>query len=129
MVNVQKQMLKLQNTYLIKNKILTLYIKSTFNNVIINLYDNKKMIFCCSCGTKTITGFHRHNLYAVQVLIDKIKEKVKQLNYTSIIIYFKGINYKNYYIIKSLFFLKIKRIINLTSTPHNGCKLKNKKRR
>lgn len=129
MDNVQKQMLKLQNTYLVKNKLITLYIKSTFNNVIINLYENKKMIFCCSCGTKTITGFQRHNLYAVQILLDKLKEKLKSLHIKSLTVYFRGINYKNYYIIKSLFFLKIKRIVNLTSLPHNGCKAKNKKRR
>jgi ribosomal protein S11 len=123
-------MLKQQkNYYQITNINATLFIKSTFNNIIINLYIQNKMIFCKSCGNKLIKGSQRHTLYAVQLLIENLKDKLYYYKIKNLKIYFKGISYKNYYIIKNLFNFKIQKIINLTNLPHNGCKLKKKKRR
>lgn len=131
MVNEQKRMQKQPKSYfsLNKKKYTKLYILSTFNNVILNLYYKNKMIFVKSCGTKVIKGAQRHNLHAVQNLIDLLKKKLNYYKIKQIIIYLKGINYKNYYIIKNLYNYKIIKLVNLTNLPHNGCKLKKKKRR
>jgi small subunit ribosomal protein S11 len=123
-------MLKQQKNYhLIKNKTAILLIQSSFNNIIINIIVNNKMISCKSCGNKTIKGAQRHSLYAIQVLLEDIKKKLNSLNIKFLKIYFKGINFKNYHIIKQLFNFKILKIINITNTPHNGCRLSKKKRR
>jgi ribosomal protein S11 len=123
-------MLKQQKKlYKLKNNIAKLVIKCSFNNTIINMLIDNKMIICQACGNKTIKGAQRHSLYATQILLESIKFKLNEYNITQLKIYFKGITFKNYYIIKQLSNYKILKISNITNLPHNGCKLKKKKRR
>ena len=129
MDSVLKQMLKRQKNIYLNNNIAKLFIKGSLNNTIINIFIKKKMVFCKSCGNSHIKGAQRHSLYATQLLLENIKTKLDTYNIKKLQIFFKGINFKNYYILKNLNTYKIIKISNITSLPHNGCKLKKQKRR
>ena len=107
-----------------------IYINSTFNNTFLTLTDIEyKPLVCLS--PKKIGNLKKkvpyNNLYVAENLAQKAKEK--KIFYVKI--FFYGVPFSRVHILKGLKKegIKVTSMINLTSIPHNGCRMRKKKRK
>lgn len=101
------------------------YIKSTFNNTIISFTDNQgNVIFSESAGTQGYKGTRKSTPYAASQVARSIGEKAKEVGLKEAEIYVKGVGPGRDPAIRTLGLMDfyIKKIIDVTPIPHNGCR-------
>ena len=110
-----------------KNPII--YAKTSSNNSILSSKNLKKN-HTLSCGCVGFNGAKRSSSQAAQVLSEAYGDYLQSQNVNDIIVVFNGIGKGRRAIIKGLIKknIRIKKIVEKTSQPHNGCRAKKKRR-
>lgn len=107
------------------------YIYTTFNNTLITITNIKgKTIIFSACGFLNMKGAKRSTPYAGQSLAEFLGKKLFSRGIRLLYIKLKGFGVARKAVVKgfSSTNLKIIRIKDYTSTPHNGCRFKKKRR-
>jgi len=108
-----------------------IHIKSTFNNTIITVSDDKGgTIAWASAGTIGFKGSKKSTPYAAQLAAMNVAKKVKDLGLEEVEVLVKGPGPGREAAIRSLqgAGLSVKRVKDVTPTPHNGCRPRKKRR-
>jgi len=101
------------------------YIKSSYNNIVINLTDmNGNTLAWSSSGSLGFKGAKKSTPYAASLVAKTVAEKVKKVGLNEIRVVIKGIGSGRESAIRSLANagLNITAIQDLTPIPHNGCR-------
>lgn len=106
-------------------------IKLTSNNTITTIISNKITIATLSCGKLGFKGAKRSNTYSTTILGEAVADILKQKKLKNIILIFDGFTKNKKAFIKGLNkkYIKMKKIVDVTSTSHNGCRQPKKRRR
>lgn len=108
-----------------------IYIFSTKNNTILTLTDlNGNTKFWSSAGSIGFKNSRKSTTYAAQAAAEQIATKALNSGILSVDVYIKGLGYGKESSIRALYKsnLVITRIIEKTTTPHNGCRAPKKRR-
>lgn|SRR3989338_4484253 len=113
--------------------IFNLIVRITKNNIIISINNSLNKTICCLSGgtlAPKLKGGKKITKVAVEGITDEVIKKLKLKKCTELNVYFFGNDRQRKIVIKKIFRSKIKinTILDLTPTPHNGCRLKKKKR-
>nr|YP_009389228.1 ribosomal protein S11 [Thorea hispida]ARX95972.1 ribosomal protein S11 [Thorea hispida] len=103
----------------------------TTNNVICSLTTlNGLVLAWTSSGSKKVTGSKKLTLAGMCSAVRSIMEYALKTQFTDISLRLKGVSKYKKLIMKSLisFGLQFSSISDITSVPHNGCRLKRTKR-
>ncbi len=121
-----------QLDFLKKNKQLGyIYIQSTRNNTIITLTDSSgNTKNCVSAGSIGFKNSRKSTSYAAQAATEKLILNTFQLGFNSIIVIMKGLGYGKQSSVRAIYKsgLKVIKIEDRTSLPHNGCRPSKKRR-
>lgn len=101
------------------------YIKSSYNNIVINLTDmDGNSLAWSSSGSLGFKGAKKSTPYAASLVAKTVAEKVKKVGLNEIRVVIKGIGSGRESAIRSLANagLNITAIQDLTPIPHNGCR-------
>lgn len=101
------------------------YIKSSYNNIVINLTDmSGNTLAWSSSGSLGFKGAKKSTPYAASLVAKTVAEKVKRVGLNEIKVVIKGIGSGRESAIRSLANagLNITSIQDLTPIPHNGCR-------
>jgi len=107
------------------------HIKATFNNTIISITDQGgNSIGWASAGTVGFKGTKKSTPYAAQIASLEVAKKVKELGVTDVEVLVKGPGPGREAAIRSLQAagLNVKRVKDVTPSPHNGCRPRKKRR-
>ncbi|XBT18627.1 MAG: 30S ribosomal protein S11 [Candidatus Shikimatogenerans sp. Tcar] len=108
-----------------------LYIKSTYNNIIITL-TNKigDVLLWSSSGKMKFKGFKKNSSYAAEIICKDIISRSIKLGLKKVNIFIKGISLVKDIIIRTIYNMKIKIcfIKDITPISHNGCRPPKKRR-
>lgn len=107
------------------------YIKSTFNNTIITITDLEgNTIAWSSGGTIGFKGTKKSTPYAAQRAALDVAKRVKEMGLTEIEVFVKGPGPGREAAIRSLQSagLNVRRVKDVTPTPHNGCRPRKRRR-
>lgn len=107
------------------------HIKATFNNTIITITDLKgNTLAWASGGVIGFKGAKKSTPYAAQLAAANAAKQVKELGLTEIEVMVKGPGPGREAAIRSLqgAGLNVKRVKDITPTPHNGCRPRKKRR-
>jgi small subunit ribosomal protein S11 len=107
------------------------HIKSTFNNTIITITDMQgHALAWASAGTVGFKGTKKSTPYAAQIASYEAAKKAKELGLTDIEVLVKGPGPGREAAIRSLQAagLNVKRVKDVTPSPHNGCRPRKKRR-
>lgn len=113
-----------------KKIIKKIYIKTSINNTIISTLNFKKN-YILSCGQLGFQGAKRGSTYAAQKLGERLGRLIyDQKEHKEIIVILKGIKKGKRNTLHGLKKrLIIRKIIDITSPSHNGCRPRKKKRK
>ena len=101
------------------------HVHSSFNNTIITITTPKgDALAWSSSGSVGFKGSRRSNSYAAQMAAEDLGSKVQALGVFEVIIIIRGIGVGRNTVPKGLqkSGLKILSIVDITPTPHNGCR-------
>jgi len=106
-------------------------VQNTLNNTIITITDrsgNTKV--WCSSGSIGLKASRRSTNYAAQSVAEAVAKKCRKLGIKRVEVRVQGVGYGKPSALKGLRIggLKIKRIVDRTSKPHNGCRAPKKRR-
>ena len=107
------------------------HIKATFNNTIISITDQGgNSIGWSSAGTVGFKGTKKSTPYAAQIASLEVAKKVRELGVTDVEVLVKGPGPGREAAIRSLQAagLNVKRVKDVTPSPHNGCRPRKKRR-
>jgi small subunit ribosomal protein S11 len=108
-----------------------IHIKCSFNNTIITLtsLDGKTKAYCSS-GSVGFKGAKRSSRFAGQVAAEYLGKKARKLGYKYVKVNFKGFGRGRIVCMRGLkkSRLRIKKIEDVTSLSHNGCRPKKLRR-
>lgn len=107
------------------------HIKSTFNNTIISISDiNGNALVWASSGTVGFKGTKKSTPYAAQIASFDAAKKAKELGLTDVEVLVKGPGPGREAAIRSLQAagLNVKKVKDVTPSPHNGCRPRKKRR-
>jgi len=107
------------------------HIKATFNNIIINITDLEgNTLAWVSSGTVGFKGTKKSTPYAAQIAALNLARRVREMGLTEIEVLVKGPGPGREAAIRSLQAggLNVKRVKDVTPTPHNGCRPRKKRR-
>jgi len=107
------------------------HIKATFNNTIITVTDLKgNVIGWASGGTIGFKGTKKSTPYAAQLAALDVAKRVKEMGLSDVEVFVKGPGPGREAAIRSLQSagLNVKRVKDVTPTPHNGCRPRKKRR-
>jgi small subunit ribosomal protein S11 len=107
------------------------YINATFNNTIITITTLQgDTIAWASAGTIGFKGTKKSTPYAAQLAALDVAKRVKEMGLTDIEVFVKGPGPGREAAIRSLQStgLNVKRVKDVTPTPHNGCRPRKKRR-
>lgn len=107
------------------------YIKSSFNNTIINITDfSGNTLVWTSAGTVGFKGSRKGTPFAAQLAAETAAQRALALGLTKVDIYVKGPGSGRESAIRSLQAagLEISLIKDITPIPHNGCRPKKRRR-
>ena len=106
------------------------HIHASFNNIIISLTNNNgDVISWSSAGKQGFRGSKKNTPYAAQVAAERLAEKMDQFGTDSLKVYIKGVGPGREQGIRGLAkSFDIDLIVDRTTTPHNGCRPKKRRR-
>lgn len=107
------------------------HIKATFNNTIITITDLQgNTLAWVSSGVVGFKGTKKSTPYAAQVAVLDLAKRVKEMGLTDVEVLVKGPGPGREAAIRSLQSagLNVKRVKDVTPTPHNGCRPRKKRR-
>ncbi|GAQ93821.1 ribosomal protein S11, partial (mitochondrion) [Klebsormidium nitens] len=106
-------------------------VQNTLNNTIITITDrfgNTKV--WCSSGSIGLKASRRSTNYAAQSVAEAVAKKCRKLGIRRVEVRVQGVGYGKPSALKGLRIggLQIKRIVDTTPKPHNGCRAPKKRR-
>lgn len=107
------------------------HIKATFNNTFITITDlNGNALASGSAGMVGFKGTKKSTPYAAQIASLNVAKRVKDMGLTDVEVLVKGPGPGRESAIRSLQAagLSVKRVKDVTPTPHNGCRPRKKRR-
>jgi small subunit ribosomal protein S11 len=107
------------------------HIKSTFNNTIISISDAQgNALVWSSSGTVGFKGTKKSTPYAAQIASLDAAKKAKEIGITDVEVLVKGPGPGREAAIRSLQAagLNVKKVKDVTPSPHNGCRPRKKRR-
>lgn len=107
------------------------YIQSTFNNTIITLTDQPGNTICwASSGTAGFKGARKGTPFAAQLAAREVSVKAKEYGVRYVDVRIKGPGAGRESAIRALQAegLEIKSIRDITPIPHNGCRVRKRRR-
>ena len=138
-MNKNKFKYNFRNKYKIKKNLkknplilVNLHITANLKNTIISLTKhNGNLLKQWSTKSLKKTRFKKNTPYNVQLIVYKINKYLQLKKIKKIKIYLHGTGLGRYNVLKNLKKnkIKIKHILDKTTKPFNGCRLKKKKRR
>jgi small subunit ribosomal protein S11 len=102
-----------------------IYIKSTYNNTIVSISDEKgNLIAFSSAGLLGFRGPKKATPYAATKIVESLGEKIQKMGLKDVVVYVKGIGSGRESAIRSLPTqgLNILSIKDITPIPFNGCR-------
>ena len=106
-------------------------IKSSFNNTIVSIADQKGDILCwASGGTIGFSGTKKGTPFAAQLAAEAAARKAQEHGMTRVDVYVKGPGSGRETAIRALqgAGLEVGMIKDMTAMPHNGCRPKKRRR-
>jgi small subunit ribosomal protein S11 len=106
-------------------------IQSTFNNTIISISDREGNVVCwSSSGTAGFKGARKGTPFAAQLAAREVSSKAKEFGVRYVDVRVKGPGAGRESAIRSLQSdgLEIKSIRDITPIPHNGCRVRKRRR-
>jgi len=106
-------------------------IQSTFNNTVITITDQQGNAVCwASAGTAGFKGARKGTPFAAQLAAKKVSEKAKENGVRYVDVRIKGPGAGRESAIRALQSagLEIKSIRDVTPIPHNGCRVRKRRR-
>ncbi|XBT18133.1 MAG: 30S ribosomal protein S11 [Candidatus Shikimatogenerans sp. Tser] len=113
------------------NSICNLYIRITYNNIIITLTDILgNVLLWSTSGKMKFKGSKKNTPYSAEIICKDIINKAIKLGLKKVNILVKGIGYTKDVIIKTVYNMNIKiySIKDITPISHNGCRPSKKRR-
>ncbi len=107
------------------------YIQSTFNNTIITITDQQGNVVCwSSSGTSGFKGARKGTPFAAQLAAKEASSKAKEYGVRYVDVRVKGPGAGRESAIRALQTngLEIKSIKDVTPLPHNGCRVRKRRR-
>jgi len=107
------------------------YVQSTFNNTIITITDQQGQTLCwTSSGTAGFKGARKGTPFAAQLAAKEISAKAREFGVRYVDVKVKGPGAGRESAIRSLQTggLEIKSIRDVTPIPHNGCRVRKRRR-
>lgn len=107
------------------------YIQSTFNNTIITITDQKGSTVCwASAGTAGFKGARKGTPFAAQLAAKEVSAKAREFGVRYIDVKIKGPGGGRESAIRALQSqgMEIKSIRDITPIPHNGCRVRKRRR-
>jgi small subunit ribosomal protein S11 len=107
------------------------YIQSTFNNTIITITDQPGNTICwASSGTSGFKGARKGTPFAAQLAAREVSSKAKEYGVRYVDVRIKGPGAGRESAIRALQAegLEIKSIRDITPIPHNGCRVRKRRR-
>jgi small subunit ribosomal protein S11 len=107
------------------------HIKASFNNTLVTITDPQgNVIVWSSGGSVGFKGTKKSTPYAAQIAASTAAKKAKELGITDIEVLVKGPGPGREGAIRSLQAagLSVKRVKDVTPSPHNGCRPRKKRR-
>ena len=107
------------------------YVHATRNNTIITITDfNGNTLIWGSPGCIGFKGARRSTSYAAQAVAENLAKKLKELGIKAIHVYLKGLGEGRESSVRGFkaLNLNILSISDITPIPHNGCRLRKKRR-
>jgi len=107
------------------------YIQSTFNNTIISIADQQGNTVCwASAGTVGFKGARKGTPFAAQLAAKEVSNKAKEYGVRYVDVRIKGPGAGRESAIRALqgAGLEIKSIKDVTPIPHNGCRVRKRRR-
>lgn len=107
------------------------YVQATFNNTIVTLTDKEGGVLAwSSAGSSGFKGARKSTPYAAQVAAENAVEKAKAYGLMQVSIFVKGVGPGREQSIRGLQSagLDIDAIVDITPTPHNGCRRRKARR-
>ena len=101
------------------------YIKASFNNIIISLTNKKgDVISWASAGKAGFRGSKKNTPYAAQIAASDAAQRAKDYGLRTVIVYVKGPGGGREAAIRAIDAsgIKVTRIHDVTPIPHNGCR-------
>jgi small subunit ribosomal protein S11 len=107
------------------------HIKATFNNTVITITDmNGNALAWASGGMIGFKGTKKSTPYAAQLAAFNVAKRLKDVGLTDVEVFVKGPGPGREAAIRSLASagLNVRRVKDVTPTPHNGCRPRKKRR-
>lgn len=110
-----------------KKTVLTgrIYIEAGFNNTIVTVTDEDgNTIAWHSAGAAGFKGSKKSTPYAAQMAAEGAAEKARAFGFESADVYVKGVGFGREQALRGLISqgINLKRIMDVTPVPHNGCR-------
>ncbi len=107
------------------------YIRSTFNNTIVTITDPGGNVLCwASGGTNDFSGSKKGTPFAAQLAAQSAARRAMEFGMQRVDVFIKGPGSGRETALRALQAagLEIRQIKDITSTPHNGCRPKKRRR-
>lgn len=107
------------------------YVHATFNNTIVTVADTDGKVLCWSSpGTVGFKGSRKSTPFAANVAAKDVARKAKTHGIKDVNIFLKGPGSGKESAVRSIRTegLNVRKIMDLTPTPHNGCRQKKRRR-
>ena len=107
------------------------YIKASFNNIIISMTNKQgQVISWASAGKAGFRGSKKNTPYAAQIAASDAAATAHEAGLRSVEVYVKGPGSGRESAIRAIdgAGIKVRRIIDVTPIPHNGCRPPKKRR-
>jgi small subunit ribosomal protein S11 len=123
-----KKVVKKKLKRVVKNGIV--HIMAGFNNTLITATDLEGRVLArTSAGGSGFKGTKKSTPYAAQVAAERLGEKLEQYGVQTISVYVKGIGPGREQGIRGLAkSFEVDLIVDVTGTPHNGCRARKRRR-
>lgn len=109
----------------------TVYIKATFNNIIVSVCNKSgQVISWSSAGKAGFRGSKKNTPYAAQVAANEAAKTAQEAGMRSTVVYVKGPGSGREAAIRAVHQagIAVTKIIDITPVPHNGCRPPKKRR-
>nr|UNJ18912.1 ribosomal protein S11 [Cyanidiaceae sp.] len=112
------------------DQIIVYVILSSNNTILVGSDFEGKVLFFFSGGNIGYKGARRSSQTAASLVIECAVNKLLEIKILSVVICFKGFSKVRNNIIQNVskFGIEVSSLIDLTSTPHNGCKSSKRRR-
>ena len=108
-----------------------IYVHATFNNTIVTVADEDGKVLCWSSpGTVGFKGSRKSTPFAASIAAKDVVKKARVHGIRDVDIFLRGPGSGKESAVRSIRTegLNVKKIMDLTPTPHNGCRPKKRRR-